>query len=54
MAADRTPRRRGQRIITPGSRNKPRAASRLRARVAALAKKVERIKGQLERLHRAG
>jgi hypothetical protein len=54
VAADRTPRRRAQRIITPGSRNNRRAASRLRARVAVLAKKVERIKRQLERLRRAG
>src|SRR5262249_53069697 len=49
IAADRPPRRRAQRLVTGSTR----AASRLRARVAALAKRVERIKGELERLRRA-
>ena len=53
VAADRTPRRRGQLMIKPGSRNNRRAASRLRARVAVLAKEVEQIKDELERLRRA-
>ena len=53
VAADRTPRRRGQLMIKAGSRKNRRAASRLRARVAVLAKEVEQIKDELERLRRA-
>jgi hypothetical protein len=35
------------------ARIRPRAASRLRARVAALAKRVDQIKDEFERLRRA-
>jgi hypothetical protein len=48
LAADRPPRRRAQRSDRLSAGNSPRAASRLRARVAALAKKVEQIKDELE------
>ena len=53
IAADRQPRRRAQRNARVSARIRPRVASRLRARVAALAKKVDRIKDELERLRRA-
>jgi hypothetical protein len=53
IAADRSPRRRAQRSKRLSAGNSPRAASRLRARVAALAKRVEQIKDELERLQRA-
>src|SRR5262245_31018338 len=52
IAADRPPRRQAQREARVRGQS-PRAASRLRARVAALAKKVDQIKEELERLHRA-
>ena len=48
MAADRPPRRRAQQGKEVGA--KTRAASQLRARVAALARTVEQIKDELERL----
>jgi len=53
IAADRPPRRRAQRNAGVSAQSRPRVASRLRARVAALAKKVDRIKDELERLRRA-
>jgi hypothetical protein len=54
MAADRPARRkRAQRNVRGGGQNSPRVASRLRARVAALAKKVTQIKDEFERLRRA-
>jgi hypothetical protein len=53
IAADREPRRRAQRNAGVSARIRSRVASRLRARVAALAKKVHRIKDELERLRRA-
>jgi hypothetical protein len=53
IAADRPPRRRAQQNARVRARIRPRAASRLRARVAALAKKVDQIKDEFERLRRA-
>lgn len=53
IAADRPLRRRAQRKVRASGQKSPRVASRLRARVAALAKKVDQIRDQLERLHRA-
>src|SRR6185369_10405195 len=53
IAADRPPRRRAQQNRKLGIRRGTRAASGLRARVAALAKTVEQIKDELERLRRA-
>jgi hypothetical protein len=53
LAADRPPRRRARRNGRVSARNSPRVASRLRARVAALAKTVDQIKDELERLRRA-
>jgi len=54
MAADRPPRRRAQQNRKLGiGRGTRAAASLLRARVAALAKTVEQIKDELERLRRA-
>jgi hypothetical protein len=50
MAADRPPRRRAQQGKEVGAVNHTRAASRLRARVAALARTIEEIKDELERL----
>src|SRR5262249_34893284 len=48
IAADRPPRRRAQQNGGVSARIRPRVASRLRARVAALAKKVDQIKDELE------
>ncbi|HEU5254672.1 MAG TPA: hypothetical protein VFU28_01710 [Vicinamibacterales bacterium] len=53
MAADRPPRRRAQQNRKLRIRRGTRAASGLRARVAALAKTVEQIKDELARLRRA-
>jgi hypothetical protein len=53
IAADRPRRRRAQRSVRVSAQNGPRVASRLRARVTALAKKVDEIKDELERLRRA-
>lgn len=52
-AADRPPRRRAQQSRKLGVGRDTRGASQLRARVAALAKTVEQIKDELERLRRA-
>ena len=52
MAADRPPRRRAQ-LEARVRGQSPRIASRLRARVAALAEKVDQIKEELERLRSA-
>jgi hypothetical protein len=52
IAADRPPPPRAQRKGRV-SAQRPRVASRLRARVAALAKKVDQIKDELERLRHA-
>jgi hypothetical protein len=49
LAADRPPRRRAQ-PNSVSAASGPRVASRLRARVAALAKRVDQIKDELERL----
>jgi hypothetical protein len=54
MAADRPARRsRAQRNKREVAQKRPRVASRLRARVAALAKTVNQIKDEFERLRRA-
>jgi len=53
MAADRAPRRQAQRNAKGSAQIGTRVTSRLRARVAVLAKKVDRIKDDLERLRRA-
>ena len=54
VAADRPPRRgRAQRNASVSGGNSTRSASRLRARVTALAKKVDQLKDELERLRRA-
>jgi len=52
IAADRPSRRRAQQGNGVGAVNRTRAAS-LRARVAALARTVEQIKDELERMRRA-
>ena len=49
-AADRESRSRGDRRDRLSARHDERSASRLKARVAALSNKVERIRKQLERL----
>jgi hypothetical protein len=53
IAADRPPRCRAQRSARGRPRHSLRVASQLRARVAALAKKVGQIKNELDRLRRA-
>jgi hypothetical protein len=53
IAADRPPRRRAQRKARAKGQKSPRVTMRLRARVAALAKKVDQIRDELERLRRA-
>jgi hypothetical protein len=53
MAADRPPRREAQQSKKLSAGLSTRAASHLRARVAALAKTVEQIKDELERLRDA-
>jgi hypothetical protein len=54
IAADRPVRRRAQqRNVRVSAQIGPRVAERLRARVAALAKKVDQIKDEFERLRRA-
>jgi len=53
IAADRPARRRARLRPRLMARRGPRVASRLRARVAALAKKVDQIKEELDRLRRA-
>ena len=52
IAADRPPRRRARQVGLNAGKS-TRAALRLRARVAALAKTVEQIKDELKRLRRA-
>jgi len=53
IAADRPPRRRAQQSKETAAGMGTRAASRLRARVAELAKTVEQLKDELDRLQRA-
>ena len=53
IAADRPPRRRAQQSKGTAAGMGTRAASRLRARVAELAKTIEQLKDELERLRRA-
>src|SRR6185503_304317 len=53
IAADRPPRGRAQRNRRVSAHSRPRVASRLRARVAALAKKVDQIKDEFERFRQA-
>jgi len=53
IAADWPSRRRAQRRAGARLQRGPRVASRLRARVAALAKKVDQIKEEFERFCRA-